>query len=78
MLYGSDEVVRLYHDWLAVARAGTMDLLQFGELIVAMRRDMGHQKTEIKGEDVLRALIPDFDVAQRAGDLRQQVPPVNV
>lgn len=70
MLYASDDVLALYHDWLARSRRGVMDLEQFGELIVAIRRDMGHASTRVTADDVLRQLITDYDKAKAEGKLR--------
>ncbi len=45
ILYGSDDVVRIHQKWMNDARQGSAKLDFFGELIVAIRRDMGHLKT---------------------------------
>jgi|GEM_PF-4214214 len=41
---------------------------RFGELIVAIRRDMGNRKTKISSDDVLRQLIIDYDQAKERGE----------
>jgi hypothetical protein len=69
MLYGSEEVVRLYHAWLLEMRTGTVHLAGLGELMVAIRRDMGNRKTRVTSEDVLRQLITDYDQARARGEL---------
>jgi hypothetical protein len=51
LLYGSDEVVRQYQKMLSDARSETMTLLSLGELIVALRRDMGHRRTDLTRGD---------------------------
>lgn len=71
MLYASDDVLRLYHDWLNKSRAGVVDMEQFGSLIVAIRKDMGHPKTRITSREVLRQMITDYDTAKREGKLQQ-------
>jgi hypothetical protein len=70
MLYASDDVLSLYHDWLNKSRDGVVDLGQFGELILSIRRDMGHAKTRIKSDDVLRQMITDYDKAKAEGKLQ--------
>lgn len=70
MLYASDDVLALYQHWLAESRQGVMDLGQFGDLIVAIRRDMGHAKTQVTADDVLRQMITDYDKAKATGKLR--------
>ena len=66
VLYGSDEVVQIYQDWLEKSRKGEQlaGLTWFGDLIIAIRRDMGHSKTKITSDDVLRQFITDYDEAK--------------
>jgi hypothetical protein len=71
MLYASDDVLSLYHDWLNKSRAGVVDMEQFGSLIVAIRKDMGHPKTHITSDEVLRQMITDYDAAKAEGKLQQ-------
>jgi hypothetical protein len=61
ILYGSDDVVRIYQSWMTEARKGQSSLDRFGELVLAIRRDMGHLKTNIKPDEVLRQFIIDYD-----------------
>jgi hypothetical protein len=70
ILYGSDEVIRIYQAWLGEAREGFLDLEKFGQLIVAVRRDMGHMKTDISHDEVLRPFIRDYDEMKKGGRLR--------
>jgi predicted DNA-binding ribbon-helix-helix protein len=72
MLYASDGVLSLYNHWLDESRRGVVDMEQFGELIVAIRRDMGHPKTRIKAEEVLRQMLTDYDKMKAQGGLRVQ------
>ena len=51
------------------ARKGNAKLDRFGELIVAIRRDMGHLKTNIKSDEVLRQFIIDYDDAKAKGKI---------
>lgn len=62
-------MLSLYHEWLNKSRRGTVDMEQFGDLIVAIRRDMGNPKTRITSEDVLRQLITDYDAMKAQGKL---------
>jgi len=73
VMYGSDEVVKTYFDWLASARSGTIDMELFGDVVIAIRRDMGNSKTELTSHDFLRMLLSDFDRALEEGDLQQQI-----
>lgn len=73
ILYGSDDVVRIYQTFLHEARNQVVDMQRFGELIVAIRRDMGNAATKITSEDVLRQLITDFDQAKERGELRRTI-----
>lgn len=67
MIYGSDNVAMTYAEWLAKARANesvTPAMLRdFGEIVVAIRRDMGNPKTRMTADDVLRQLVTDYDEA---------------
>lgn len=69
ILYGSDDVVWIYQKWLNNARQGSVNLGFFGELIVAIRRDMGYLKTKIQSEEVLRQFIIDYDDAKAKGKI---------
>ena len=65
-VYASDEVLRKYlemksfQDGPAVAEPLGI-LMWFGELIIAMRKDLGHSTTLVKPADVLRLVVTDFD-----------------
>jgi hypothetical protein len=72
-LFGSDEVVTLYLNWFQELRQGYLNLERLGELVVAIRRDMGHPKTNLTAETVLRHLITDYDAAEATGE-RTHVP----
>lgn len=67
-------MLSLYHEWLNRSRQGVVDMEQFGDLIVAIRRDMGHSKTRITSEHVLRQLITDYDKMKAQGGLRVTQP----
>jgi hypothetical protein len=77
MLYGSDDVVSLYHQWQIEMRAGQLDMTRLGQLVVAIRRDMGNATTRITADDVLRQIITDYDEAKARGDLIQRTTPTN-
>jgi hypothetical protein len=76
ILFGSDEVVTLYLNWFQELRQGSLNLERLGELVVAIRRDMGHPRTDLTAETVLRHLITDYDEAKAKGELTHvPVPP---
>jgi hypothetical protein len=75
-LYASDEVLTLIQVWLEEARGGTVKLLRLGEIIVAIRRDMGNRKTKITDEDVLRQMVKDYDAVKAQGLLESRYPAV--
>ena len=37
------------------------------KIIISIRKDMGHKKTNIKGDDILKHLLTDYDNAKREG-----------
>ena len=68
MLYGSDEVINTYQKFLETARKnGKADLNLFGNIIIAIRKDMGNPKTKITSDDILRQLLRDYDDAKAKG-----------
>jgi hypothetical protein len=73
MVYGSDQVVTIYQQWLKDAREGRAGGLRlFGDLVVAIRRDMGHSKTKITSDQILRQLIIDYDEAKLRGLIEKE------
>jgi hypothetical protein len=78
IFFGSDEVVTLYLHWFQELRQGILSLERLGELVIAIRRDMGHPKTDLTAETVLRHLITDYDESKAKGDLSRVPLPVNV
>jgi len=82
VLYGSDDVVRIYLKWLENARKHAYDtenfaalgaLQDFGALVVGIRRDMGYAKTKISTDDVLRHFITDYDEAKAKDNLVRRI-----
>ena len=67
IIYGSDDVVKAFQKWVDAGRKGQMSIKQFGELVVAIRRDMGNKRTKITHEEVLRQFINDYDDAKAKG-----------
>ena len=67
ILYGSDDVVKTYLEWLDLARKEKPILRQFGQIVVSIRRDMGNQKTKITSDDVLGCFIKDYEDAKAKG-----------
>lgn len=69
ILFGSDNVLRLYLRWNREMRDhGTANLYRFGQIVVAIRQDMGNPKTSIGVEDILRQLITDYDKVLATGN----------
>lgn len=64
-LFASDETVRQYRDWKIGSASGKLSgkemLLEIGNLMVALRKDLGYQQTELKAADYLRLFITDWD-----------------
>lgn len=62
--FASDETVRKYGAWKVRSATGEISgvdvLRQFGELMVALRRDLGQSQTELNGDDFLRLIITDW------------------
>ena len=73
VIYGSDDVVKTYFEWLSTARNGTMDMELFGEVIIAIRRDMGNPDTSVTSHNFLRMILTDFDEMRAKGQLKQQI-----
>lgn len=68
-LFSSDDVLLFFNDWWQRNRRGEVDLEQFGQLFVEIRRDMGSPRTRVTSDDVLRQLILDYDEMKAAGRL---------
>jgi hypothetical protein len=64
--YGST-IVRLYHNFMQRAGQGKPTLGMFGELFLAIRRDMGYRDTKLTPNEVLRQFISDYDAAKAKG-----------
>lgn len=63
--FASDETVKRYGSWKlesAVEGADPMKMLGgLGELMVALRRDVGYNDTVLTGDDYLRMFVTDWD-----------------
>lgn len=68
--FASDETVRAYGRWkrkTAVEGANPIDVLVgVGDLMVALRQDIGYTDTTLSGDDYLRMFVTDWD------DVKQQ------
>lgn len=69
-LIGSDEVVRSWNEMMqnlyrleeAPTPQGTGQLLMdFGTVLLAIRKDVGNKRTQLKPKDMFRAMIKDID-----------------
>ena len=62
--FASDETVRKYGDWKMGSNKGELDgidlIRQFGDLMVALRKDLGQTNTELTGDDFLRLFVTDW------------------
>jgi hypothetical protein len=62
--FASDKTVRKYGDWKMGTIKGELtgiDLLRnFGELMVALRKDLGQTDTKLTGDDFLRLFLTDW------------------
>lgn len=68
MVWGSDDVLAAWVRWRrAAVREGTADpvelILLYEQLILAIRRDLGHKNKNIKQRDILALFINDIDNA---------------
>ncbi len=72
LLVGSDDVVRAFNDWNIYAdrdqttEAGQELLAAVADLIVAMRRDLGYPKTDLKRIEILAVFLTDAETAEEA------------
>lgn len=62
--FASDETVLEYGAWKTRSATGEVEgielLREFGQLMVALRRDLGQQDTALTGDDFLRLIITDW------------------
>ena len=61
LLFGSDGVIKAFNRLRQRAQANELRLLDLGELMVAIRRDMGHRKTKMTADEALAHFINDYD-----------------
>lgn len=66
ILYGSDDLIKTYQKFISSSREGKVNLKQFGDIVISIRRDMGNQKTNITSDDVLRQFV-DYEDAKVKG-----------
>ena len=66
-IYASDEVLKLYIEFRTMAfnrvheSSPTRFMGWMGDIIVAIRKDLGHTMTKISSKDVLKTFITDVD-----------------
>jgi hypothetical protein len=71
-VYGSDEVIRKYVDFYqtVVNGAGPDGMFSaVGELLIAIRKDMGWKKTNLTPKDFIRMIVNDYDKQSEPGGL---------
>ena len=66
-LYGSDEVLKTYLKWQRNSTQGQASFGLLGEIIIAIRKDMGTRHTKVTLEDLLRLWINDYADAKGKG-----------
>ena len=59
LIYGSDDVVKSFFSWQITCRNGGSPLAGMGDIIVAIRRDMGNAATSITSTDVLDVMVAE-------------------
>lgn len=67
-IYGSDEVFSKLNTWLTYTSRHPGDqahMKYFLELLIAIRRDMGHKSTKITKKDLLISIIQDESVMEQ-------------
>jgi hypothetical protein len=68
LIFGTDEVFLTYQAWTRSSSDGQKAMLHMvGAVILEIRRDMGHPKTKLTTDDVLRSFISDFDEQREKG-----------
>jgi hypothetical protein len=68
LIFGTDGVFLTYQAWTRSSSDGQKAMLHMvGAVILAIRRDMGHPKTKLTTDDVLRSFISDFDEEREKG-----------
>lgn len=64
-IYGSDGALKQFSYWKRTAGSGkkspTEGLKDFVDILIALRKDMGHPNTKINYDDVLGMMIIDYD-----------------
>jgi len=62
--FASDDTVRKYGEWKMSSSKGELNgiqlLRQFGELMVALRKDLGQKDTQLTGDNFLRLFVTDW------------------
>ena len=70
LLVGSDEVVRAFNDWNIYSDQTLTPEMQHGllaaiaDLVVAMRRDLGYPKTDLKRIEILAVFLTDAETTE--------------
>ncbi len=64
ILWASDDVLNLYIKFRQIANnqdSSTTPILLFGQMLLAMRKDLGHQNNQINQESILRTFVNDVE-----------------
>ena len=71
-LYAPDDVLLKYKDWIYDNRnhdkKNSKRMIDgICEIIIAIRKDMGHKNTKVKNDDIKKHLLDDYDAAKING-----------
>ncbi len=64
ILWASDDVLNLYIKFRQIANnqdSSTTPILLFGQMLLAMRKDLGHQNNQINQESILGTFVNDVE-----------------
>lgn len=68
-IYGSDGALKQFSYWKRTSGSGNktpaQGLKDFVDILVALRKDMGHPKTKVNYDDVLGMMIVDFESTKK-------------
>jgi len=65
IIYGSDDVIRSFNQFRAIGQAQPPNphrlIVEFGRLLLTIRKSTGFPDTNISIEEILRSFIIDYD-----------------
>lgn len=74
-IYAPDDVLITYQNWMYDNRnhdSQNIDRMLKGvcDIIIAIRKDMGHKKTKMNSDNILKHLLLDYDKAKKDGTIK--------